>query len=106
MFPMTATKMLTYNNRRLVPGEDFEAKSQRDLKVLLATRKAKAKRQTGEVPAPPEDVSKKIGAVTSTPEEELTQARAAYKEKFDKQPFYGWDVATLREKIEAAPETT
>lgn len=101
MYPMTATKMLTYNNRRLVPGEDFEAKSQRDLKVLLATRKAKIKRAAGEVAAPPPSVAAQIAAVAVTPGEELAAARASYKEKFGKQPFYGWDLATLNDKIAA-----
>lgn len=68
MAMMTATKMLTYNNRRLVPGEDFEARSHRDMKVLLATRKAKLKREEGAVPAPPPEVAKKIVAVTGTQE--------------------------------------
>lgn len=102
MVMMTATKMLSYANRRLVPGEDFEAKSNRDMRVLLATRKAKVKRQEVPLTSPPPEVAAKIETFTTQPGEDLAQARAAYKEKFDKQPFYGWDAATLREKIAAA----
>ncbi len=102
MTTMTAVKMLTYANRRLVPGEDFEAKSPRDLKVLLATRKARIKRQSGEIPAPPAAVAAKIDAVVVSPDQELAQARVDYEIKFGKRPFYGWDATTLRDKINAA----
>lgn len=64
MIKMTTTKVLTYNNRRMEPGVDFEAKSHRDMKVILASRKAKMKREEGEVPAPPPAVAEKIVAVT------------------------------------------
>jgi hypothetical protein len=34
--------------------------------------------------------------------EDLTALRAEYREKLGKNPFNGWDAATLREKIAAA----
>lgn len=102
MFPMIATKMLSYDNRRLVPGQDFIAKSHRDMKVLLATRKAKIKREEVELAPPPAAVAAKIEATIVPPQSELAQLREAYKEKIGKQPFYGWDAAALREKIASA----
>jgi hypothetical protein len=129
MAMMTATKMLTYNNRRLVPGEDFEAKSHRDMKVLLATRKAKVKREEAEVPVPPAAIAAKIADATdpgrpvpshgSGPgdpapelrpadlppvvvEGELAIVRAEYEAKIGKRPYWNWSVAELREKMDQA----
>lgn len=125
MVTMTATKMLSYNNRRLVPGEDFEAKSHRDQKVLLATRKAKLKREQVELPAPPPEVVKKIVAVTGTQQPasnviatglrsedtpprvavsgndgdkggDLSAARSEYKTATGKQAYHGWSAEYIR----------
>lgn len=129
MVTMTATKMLSYANRRLQPGDDFEIKSLRDMKVLLASRKATLKREEGAVSAPPPELAEKIVAVTGTnpppPNVETTDLRpadpppsvaasgdvgdkdgdlAAVREKYEKKmgrrPYSGWDVAALREKME------
>lgn len=35
--------------------------------------------------------------------DELTDLREQYQEKFDKKPYHGWDVATLKEKLGAGP---
>lgn len=105
MATMTATKMLTYNNRRLVPGEDFEAKSYRDQKVLLATRKAKLKRVIQEVPPPPPEVQKRIVEATDNSEAEaiaakdLAAARSEYKAATGKNAYYGWSAEHIRELI-------
>jgi hypothetical protein len=37
-----------------------------------------------------------------TPTGDLASLRAEYREKLGKNPFNGWDAATLREKIDAA----
>lgn len=104
MVTMTATKMLSYANRRLVPGEDFETKSDRDMKVLLATRKAKVKRAPADVPPPPPEVATRIAEATAPPpgEVELIEARLEYKRVTGKQAYHAWDAATLREKIAIA----
>lgn len=121
MVKMTATKMLTYANRRLVPGEDFEAKTHRDMKVLLATRKAKVKREEVEVPPPPPEVAQRIAEVTAPDLQpadvppsvaasgnesdgagDIVALRAEYERVLGKRPFYGWDAATLRDKMAAA----
>jgi tryptophan 2,3-dioxygenase len=106
MVTMTATKMLRYSNRQLKPGEDFEAKSHRDMKVLLATRKAKLKRPEVEIAAPPVEVQQKIEAAVVPPpslpppgEAELIEARLEYKRVVGRPPYHSWDVATLRHKI-------
>lgn len=38
----------------------------------------------------------------SKKQDDIAALRKAYKDVFGKQPFNGWDAATLREKIEAA----
>lgn len=100
MATMTATKMLTYNNRRMLPGEDFEAKSLRDQKVLLASRKAKLKREQVEVPPPPPAVATRIAEATKEEtNDELSKAREEYKRVAGKNAFHGWDVAELNKRI-------
>lgn len=38
------------------------------------------------------------------PDDAMASLRAEYAEKMGKKPFMGWDEATLREKLAAAPE--
>lgn len=38
------------------------------------------------------------------PDDSMAGLRAAYVESFGKKPYMGWDEATLREKLAAAPE--
>lgn len=37
---LICTKAMTYNTRRLLPGDEFEAATPRDARVLIAIRKA------------------------------------------------------------------
>lgn len=96
MIKMTATKMLTYDNRRLRPGEDFEAKSERDRKVLLATRKAIVKRTPSEVPPPPEDLKERITKVIDSSPNDLATVRAEYRRVTGKLPHYTWSAEHIR----------
>jgi len=92
-------KPLSYMSRRMIVGEEFEAAKERDVRVLLATRKVEKVRAEAPVPPPPPAVVEKIEETFVNP---LAEARAAYEEKFGKRPYYGWDEATLREKMAEA----
>lgn len=92
---------LTYATRRLLPGDVFEAKSRRDAKVLIATRKVEAVREPVDVPAPPPKVAEKIVAATSAPDER-SALRVEYEKVLGKAPWVGWNTGQLREKIAAA----
>jgi len=120
---LKAVKGLTYNTRRLLPGDVFDA-SPRDARLLLAIRKAEAMREPVELPPPPPAVAEKIAATfvpptppndpnpppippndpnpPTPPPDYLAALRAEYEAALGKRPFMGWDAATLREKIAAA----
>jgi hypothetical protein len=113
MVKLRAVKNLSYNTRRLLAGEEFEA-NDRDAKILIGIKKARAVRQPAAVPPPPPAVAAKIAAAVAPPAppsdqgekinastDDLAAARAAYREAFGKAPFHTWDAATLREKIAA-----
>lgn len=82
--PMIATKDMTYATRRLKADEGFEA-SRSDARLLSALGRAR----------PAE------GHVVE-PVDERAALREAYKTKFGKRAFMGWDADTLREKIAAS----
>jgi hypothetical protein len=103
---LKALKPMTYATRRLQAGDVFEAKSKRDHRVLLATRKVEAMREPASVPPPPPAVAKKIAeavAPAAPPaDDDLAALRAEYERAVGRRPFMGWDAATLREKMAAA----
>lgn len=101
---LKAVKPLTYATRRLLPGDVFEARSRRDHKLLLATRKVEAVREAAPVPPPPPAVAAKIAAAVapaSAPDDRVS-LRAEYEAVLGKAPFSGWSAEVLREKIAAA----
>jgi hypothetical protein len=103
-----------------LPGDVFEAKSKRDHRVLLATRKVEAVRDPAPVAPPPPAVAAKIasavappvpsapvGAMTSSQApgaalDERVALRTEYEKTLGKPPFLGWSADLLREKIAAA----
>jgi hypothetical protein len=100
---LKALRPMTYATRRLLPGDVFEAKSRRDHRVLLATRKVEAMREPASVPPPPPAVAKKIAEAVAPPaDDDLSALRAEYERAVGRRPFMGWDAATLREKMAAA----
>lgn len=115
MIRLKALKPLRYATRRLLPGDEFEAKP-RDVRVLLATRKVSQVREPAAVPAPPPAVAEKIAAavapsappapptvgVMTSSDADLTSLRAEYEKVVGRRPFMGWDAGTLREKMAAA----
>jgi hypothetical protein len=55
-----------------------------------------------EAPEPDVDETTDNGGSSETASEELRAARADYEAVVGKKPFHGWDVATLRDKIQVA----
>lgn len=98
MADMIATKSFTYATRRLLPGQDFVTKSERDAKILTAIGKAVRKRVPGTIAPPPADLAAKIAG----PAEDMAALRAEYQAVTGKRAFHGWDAAVLRAKIAVA----
>jgi hypothetical protein len=89
---LQAIRPLTYATRRLVAGDPFDA-SERDARLLLATRKVRRLREPATVPAPPRQVAEKI---------DLAVLRAEYERRMGKRPYHGWDADELRRRIDDA----
>ncbi|MGV1682920.1 hypothetical protein [Sphingopyxis sp. NJF-3] len=114
MVDMIATKKLKYGTRRLLPGDPFSARHDRDAKLLIGI--GKARYATRDMVAEDEPV---IAAPVELPNapapepvepapipeaaeaDERPALRAEYETKFGKKPFMGWDAAALREKLAA-----
>lgn len=104
---LVATREFKYSTRRLLPGDEFEA-SNRDGRLLVAIRKARPVRTTGNLPAPPPGVAKKIEAATApvvppapVASDEVKSLREEYRAALGRAPFPGWGADVLREKIAA-----
>lgn len=87
---MIATRDLRYATRRLKAGDDFEAKTKRDAKLLSAIGKARYA-GAAEVVAPPPAPAPDVGAL-----------RERYVVLFGRKPYMGWDADVLSDKIAAA----
>ena len=98
---LQAVKALTYATRRLLPGDTFEARSPRDHKVLLATKKVREHRDPVAVPAPSPAVAEQI-AQQFPPADDVKVLRDQYTAAVGRQPFYGWSADVLRAKIAEA----
>lgn len=108
---LVALKRMTYGTRRLLPGDEFEAKPS-DAKVWILLGKARPRAEA--IPAPPPRLVRKVieapPVVTSPPPpvvqdaapDALTQAREDYALKLGKRPYHGWDVEELRRRISEA----
>lgn len=103
MKSLIATKRLTYNTRRLLPGDPFEAKDQH-ARLLIAIKKARPAEMI--VPVIAEGRVESVDAVyvdgTPLPADDLAAVRAEYERVLGKRPFHGWSVETLRAKIAEA----
>lgn len=106
MVDMIATKGLRYGTRRLMAGDPFEARHDRDARLLIGIGKARyATRVTVAADEPPvwapASVSTAMPAPAAAHVDERPALRAEYEAKFGKKPFMGWDAAALREKLAA-----
>lgn len=95
MKDLIAKKSFVYASRRLIPGQDFTTKTERDAKVLIAIGKARPQRMPGKIAPPPADLANKISASVDV----TAELRKEYEAVFSKRPFMGWDADTLRAKI-------
>ena len=89
----------TYNTRRLLPGDSFEA-NRRDARILVALGMAREAREAGTLPPPPAGLAKKVKLADD--KEALAKLRADYQEVVGKRPFNGWDAAELQKRIDEA----
>ncbi len=62
---MRATKALTYNTRRLLPGDEFEVTKPRDVRVLKAIRKAVEVREPVDLAPPTAEQAAVIAAAVA-----------------------------------------
>jgi hypothetical protein len=113
---LIATRYLKYGTRRMLAGDEFEAKPAH-ARLLIGIKKARdaSKREPVKLSAPPLIVTDKIAkadkvkhevdptdqppAVTAGETDDLATARAEYQAKVGKRPFHGWGVAELRAKM-------
>jgi hypothetical protein len=119
MVDMIATKKLKYGTRRLTAGDPFEARHDRDARLLIGIGKARyATRDmvAADTPAQttPADGLKIVGnrgpdlvdlpsgsKVEPAETDDRPALRAEYEVKFGKKPFPGWSADVLREKLAA-----
>lgn len=123
MVDMIATKKLKYGTRRLTAGDPFEARHDRDARLLIAIGKARYATRTmvavDEPVAPPPsfDSLQMVGErgpdlvdlprgssvkpAEVSESDERPALRAEYEAKFGKKPFGGWSAEVLREKLAA-----
>ena len=115
---LIALRSFRYNHRMMQAGDRFEAPT-RDGKVLIAAKRARQApedRERAELPPPPASLVAKAtarpqldhdgdghpGGSVSAQGDDIAELRAAYRQAVGRNPFNGWDAATLREKIAAA----
>lgn len=102
---LIAAKPMRYGTRRLVAGEDFEAK-ERDANLLVRLKRATPwERAKADIPPIPKALK---AAVTPQPEGEVDERaalRAEYQEKFGKRAFPGWSADELRAKLAVTAES-
>ncbi len=124
---LVALRSLSYDTRRLLPGDQFEATPAHG-RLLVAVKKARLVREVGTVAPPPAAVKQKAaqmpvggGRLPFNPPPMKTTAegfdeamanprsisaddgmqamRAAYQDKFGRRPDMRWSIDTLREKL-------
>lgn len=115
MVDMIATKRLKYGTRRLTAGDPFEARHDRDARLLIGIGKARYATRDA-TPVDEANFAKvtittdriidatsgdTISNVAPTPADERPALRAKYEAKFGKKPFGGWSADVLREKLAA-----
>jgi hypothetical protein len=123
MVDMIATKKLKYGTRRLTAGDPFEARHDRDARLLIGIGKARYATRTmvaDDEPIAltiPGDGLKLVGnrgpdlidlpRGSSVKPAEVSEVdprpalRAEYEAKFGKRAFPGWSAEILREKLAA-----
>ncbi|MGV7119566.1 hypothetical protein [Sphingopyxis sp. 550A] len=106
MVDMVATRNLKYGTRRLMAGDPFEARHDRDARLLVGIGKARYATKVAVASDKPV-VSRPLAtpqAPAAVEADERPALRAEYETKLGKKPFGGWSADVLREKIAAAGE--
>jgi hypothetical protein len=99
---LKAVKPLKYRTRRLLPGEDFRVKSEREARVLVALKKAE-RNDNPNAKVALDDARERVGLnPISRDSEDIKVWRDKYADKFGKRPFNGWSIDQLKEKIAEA----
>lgn len=96
---MVAVKPLKYRTRRLLPGDHFRVKGDRDAKALVFLKRAE-RTDNPDRRVALDDARAEVGMLPlSEAGESIAVVRQQYFDKFGRRPFNGWSVAQLREKI-------
>jgi hypothetical protein len=120
MVKLIALDRMRYRTRRLLAGDEFEAKpSEAKIWVLLKKAKEAPLRPPAPLARPPAALVRKVAApkpveapapaeaaaetpTPATPDADLAATREEYQTKLGKRPFHGWDVEELRRRISEA----
>lgn len=99
---LKAIKPLKYRTRRLLPGEDFRVKNEREARVLVGLKKAERNANPNRKVAL-DDAREKVGMAPISPDsDDIKVWRDRYADKLGKRPFNGWSIDQLKEKIAEA----
>lgn len=108
---LIATRDFSYATRRLKAGDSFEV-SDRDARILVAIKRARAPREPGVIAPPSRALAGKLAQLdhdhdgkaggSRSADGDLTALRQTYFTKVGKRPFNGWDAAELRRRMAAA----
>jgi hypothetical protein len=99
---LKAVKPLKYRTRRLLPGDDFRVKNEREARVLVGLRKAERNDNENRKVAL-DDARAKVGMVPlSKDSDDIKALRDEYFDKFGKRAFNGWSADQLKEKLAGA----
>lgn len=115
MVDMIATKKLKYGTRRLTAGDPFEARHDRDARLLIGIGKARYATRDMVADDEPEyaDVTvtatrivdaisgATVSEIPAPKADERPALRTEYEAKFGKKPFPGWSAEILRDKLAA-----
>lgn len=96
-----ATRTGRYGTRMLTAGEPVLVSGPM-AREMIALGRATEKPVRARRPQLDHDNNGREGGSAAPTGEDLPALRAEYREKLGKNPFNGWDAATLREKIAAA----
>lgn len=99
MRKLVAIKHMSYATRHFRPGEDFETRTDRDARILIAAGRAKPARIPGKIAPPPAEVVQKV---VDPVDDSLSDLRAEYQSLVGKKAYHGWDAAELQRRIDEA----
>lgn len=100
--PMIARKDMKYRTRRLKAGDHFRVKSAREARFIAHLKQAD-RVDNENVKVALDDARDTVGLPPLSKEsDDIRVWREKYQAKFDRRPFNGWDIPTLKAKIAEA----